>query len=598
MEERSKQRDEPPLLDPPPEELVEESLNRFEGGDLNAWWILNRQLQLQPRSTHFLQDLNDDLTQLPGWDVASDETKARILAAAKRYLTEWQSDPDEWIETRTIHFPDFSGYRALVLVAELDPEFVDSLDTEQWQNLAPSIIGFPGTTGIKDESELRQKVLTFVGYQQAPETMITALLKLIDRENADEKSGGLYILRRIEECWDDQLIQSMYEKVQDPALKPSCVGDLLSELVSRGSTDATRYAKSLISSRYNDREKELAKRAAAMLWLKTEDRGWEVLWPVFQADREFFRAVITDVADERRQARVRPSGLSDQQLADLYILLSQEFPQAEDPDEDGAHWVSPRESVQHYRDNVLFYLRNLGTPASSDAIEQIRDALPHLDEYLTWVKRAAQRVTLHATWIPLTIDQIRELTQQPTTRLVRNGHELQVVILESLERLQQRLQGETPSVRYLWDKSPEGNWRPVDENALSDYIKLHLEADLRECGIVTLREVEIRRGNDTKGERTDIYVIATVQGQQPGRFVNVRVIVEVKGCWHDELQTAMETQLKNRYLKSNDCKHGIYVIGWFLCDAWDDNDSRKKKTLKWDLLKAREFFDSQSQKNN
>jgi hypothetical protein len=303
---------------------------------------------------------------------------------------------------------------------------------------------------------------------------------------------------------------------------------------------------------------------------------------------------MADVAHDRRQSRRPPAQLSASQLADLYILLSEEFPQAEDPDQDGAHFVGPRESVQYYRDNILSTLRDRGTAASCAAIERIRQALPQLG-YLSWVQRAARRITLQATWTPLSINQVRELTERPATRLVRNGCELQRVILESLGRLQQRLHGETPAVRDLWDKTGKDEWRPVDENAFSDYIKRHLEIDLKGCGIVSLREVEIRRGNDAKGERTDIYISATVHGSTPDSFECIRVIIEVKGCWHDKLRTAMETQLKNRYLKDNDCDYGVYVVGWFPCDAWDEGDPRRKEVPKWQLTEACDFFDSQCQ---
>lgn len=594
LEERSRKHLEPQLLNPPPEQLVGLCLSRFEDGDLNGWWTLNRQLQLEPHSTRYWHDLKDDLSELPGWNNADSETKELILAAAKRFLAEWKSDANEWIGTRTIHFPDFSGYRALVLVDKFDPAFLDSMDAKCWANVAPSILGFPTSSGSRNDSEARQQRLIALAYQHAPEVVIEALTKLIDREDADEQSQHLYVLRRVEQCWDDLLIQSLCKKVKDSALKPSSAGDLLKELISRGNTEAETYAKSLIATRSDDQARAMAREVAVVLWLNGNDRGWNVLWPEFKNDRSFFRDVISDVAHDRRQSRQPPTKLSEEQLADLYILLSQEFPHTEDTERDGTHFVGPRESVQDYRDNILSALRERGTQAACGSIERICQELPHLN-YLSWILRAARRVTLQATWTPLSVDQVRELTERPASRLVRSGRELQQVILESLERLQKRLHGETPATRDLWDKTSNHKWRPVDENAFSDYIKRHLESDLKGCGIVSLREVEIRRGNATKGERTDIYITATVHGPEPDSFECVRAIIEVKGCWHDELQTAMEAQLKNRYLKENDCEYGIYLVGWFACDAWDETDPRRKKVPQWQLAAARSFFDSQCQ---
>ena len=56
----------------------------------------------------------------------------------------------------------------------------------------------------------------------------------------------------------------------------------------------------------------------------------------------------------------------------------------------------------------------------------------------------------------------------------------------------------------------------------------------------------------------------------------------------------MKTQLVNRYLKDNQCQHGLYLIGWFNCNQWDDNDYRKKQTPKLSIDEAQKKFDAQA----
>jgi len=89
-------------------------------------------------------------------------------------------------------------------------------------------------------------------------------------------------------------------------------------------------------------------------------------------------------------------------------------------------------------------------------------------------------------------------------------------------------------------------------------------ADLRTRGVILNREVETRRSwaPDT-GERTDIHVDAVSSSDRA--YARVKVIVETKGCWNAELDTAIETQLCDRYLKENDCNHGLYLMGWYDC---------------------------------
>ncbi|MHC5934407.1 hypothetical protein [Nostoc sp.] len=131
---------------------------------------------------------------------------------------------------------------------------------------------------------------------------------------------------------------------------------------------------------------------------------------------------------------------------------------------------------------------------------------------------------------------------------------------------------------------------PRDENRFSDYVARYLKNNLKNRGIILNREVEIRRG-----ERTDIQVDAVIKKPTGEVSDSVTVIIEVKGCWNDELDSAMEIQLVNRYLKDNTCQHGLYLIGWFNCEQWDKSDSRKGKSPKLSIEEAREKFDKQGE---
>lgn len=39
-------------------------------------------------------------------------------------------------------------------------------------------------------------------------------------------------------------------------------------------------------------------------------------------------------------------------------------------------------------------------------------------------------------------------------------------------------------------------------------------------------------------------------------------------AWHDEVETAIDTQLRQRYLSRGRLRCGVYVVGWFECSAW------------------------------
>ena len=578
------------LLDPLPRERVLNCLDLLESGDASNWTQLNLELQLNETDTHYSRDLEDDLTQLPGWEAADEETHERIVSAAECYLLSWQPDGWSWIGTNHFTYADAAGYRALVLLSSLRPMAIRNLSPEQWREMAPVILGYPMSSGRICQSEQRQKELTAQAYQSAPDSVFNAVLKLIEKENADESSMQLFSLRRMEHCWDDWLCARLLETANSGSLRPPLWGDLIEALLQHGHAPSQEYAEQVCVCRDDVRTREYAEQAAIALWCAAHGKGWNVLWPEFMADDAFFRQVMHVVAQDQKISRRPMDDLSESQLAELYFHLERIYPIAEDPDRDGVHVMRPRDLAKEYRDQILRVLIARGTPATVSAIESLQLRMPHL-KFLGSVLRDATQHMLVSTWQPLSAHELRQLTQVRSSRLVRNDEELQLVILESLERLQQMLHGETPSVRDLWDHHRKDNlWEPHDENEVSDYVARHLREDLQRCGIVSLREVEIRRGHAEPGERTDLYVAAMLEGSH----APVHVIVEVKGCWHAELQTAMESQLRDRYLKDNSCGRGVYLVAWFLCDQWNLADDRKRKTPKWTCDEARTRLEEQA----
>ena len=158
------------------------------------------------------------------------------------------------------------------------------------------------------------------------------------------------------------------------------------------------------------------------------------------------------------------------------------------------------------------------------------------------------------------------LSENQGNRLVQSADQLLDVVYDSLSALQQKLHAETPAAPFLWNKD-----RPKDEEEFSNWVKIELQDLLATRGIILNREVQIHIK-----ERTDIHVDAVARDPHSKEFDQLKVIIEAKGCWHRELETAMETQLLSRYLKDNDCRHGIYLVGWFLCDTWPKRDSRRR----------------------
>ena len=586
-----------PLFVLPPAERIETLTRACEEGNLDAWWQLNRVMTLEPTSTRYGSDFKSDLTSLPGWRDADRTLKARLVAVAKRYIQEREVEREKWIGTKasgsplTFHRPALAGYRAFRLLLQEEEDFAVRLDPSVWRRWASVIMSYPllGDVGAEES----HSTLVSMAYTAAPKEIIESLTILIDRENREHQS--VQIIEKIKHCWDERLANALLSKVRDTQLKPGSMQRLLDELILHGVQEARKFAEEIIQSRQSHDQEQQAKaaQAAVSLFLHSEDAGWPIIWPLIEKEPSFGEKIFEDIV----QARLYSPGrnLTEDQLADLYIWLSCQYPHAEDPQEEGGHLVTPRESMGNWRDSILNFLKELGTVDACEALQKIAETLPGLD-FVQWVLIKAREKTRARTWLPPQPEEILQLSRDRKSCLVQNGSQLLAILIESLKRAEEKLQGETPAAEFLWNKIDRDTYRPKDENSFSNWLKLHLEDDLKTRGIIVNREVEIRRGEGTgQGERTDIHVNAIIRERPENNLYDkITVIIEVKGCWHQELNTAMQTQLVERYLKDNQCDHGLYLVGWFSCNQWDKKDRRKSQTPKMALGQAREKFACQA----
>ena len=77
----------------------------------------------------------------------------------------------------------------------------------------------------------------------------------------------------------------------------------------------------------------------------------------------------------------------------------------------------------------------------------------------------------------------------------------------------------------------------------------------------------------------------------------ISIVIETKGNWNLRLENDLEDQLVERYLAGNECRNGIYLVGWFASAQWDPGDWRRAAAGRRDqaavtealVTKAKEF---------
>jgi predicted NACHT family NTPase len=583
---------EKPSLDPPAKERVKLFVEKCESGDINAWWQLNLEITLHEDSLYYGHETESDLKKEPGWQAATDEIKGRIVECAKKYIIEGDPEPNKWLGKNIMYRPAYAGYRAFRLVLTEDPSFISKLPSECWRKWACALVAYPFQNEVS-EAEVQ---IGFVesAYQYAPDEVIRTVLSLIDHENKPDRF--LSVLSHLKNCWDERLCVALMGKIKGKRLKTNCLGQILSELLENDFVEAKRYAEAIVKRKPASPNSEARRlMAARVLVTHADDAGWKTVWSVLRRDRVFGRKLVEAFAGSvyRRQTSIAEK-LNEEELAELFLWLAREYSYDTDPRHEGVYAVGPNDEARSFRNSVLNRLKERGTPRAVIAIEKLVQELPELP-WLRWTLVEAQDVSRRRNWVPLQPSEILRIAADHDSRLVQNGEQLLRVVVESLERLQQKLHSETPAAIDLWNEVQPGVYQPRDENRMSDYVKRHLDEDLRARGIIANREVQIRRGSGPfKGQETDIHIDAITKNANGEIADQITAIVETKGCWNRDLDTAMETQLKNRYLKDHHSPFGLYLVGWFNCSQWTDTDHRKRRSPKKSLDEAREKFNDQA----
>ena len=573
-------------LEPPIAERITNCLAEIESGNLTAWRDLNLEMTLRPNSKfHDHIQRQPNITSLNTWQTSDNSTKLRIIDGAKKFVLNWQRESKGLLE---LDKADVAGYKALRLLLNEDLGFILNLDAKIWKIWTPVIIN---TYCISSDSRYVQPHLdlTKLAFENAPDEFLAALIARIDKEN--KENGNIFITDSIKNFWNKRIEIDLLHKLEDKRLSSESIGKLLEFLISHKFFAANKFAQALIPSPppSSGEERSRAIAASCALIRCAEDAGWPVIWTAIQQDPEFGKEVIESVSYFARNTGSLEWRLQEEHILELYMWLSKHYPaikKLEIPKQHDRTFslqdriVNPEESAFRWQGSILQHLKERGTLEAYGVLQQIALNFPEMPDKLKQTLLESQIQIRRLTWTPPIPQEVLQVTSDRNIRLVNSGEQLLDVIVESLERLNQELQGETPSAFLLWDQIVS---RPKDEHALSDYVKIHLEKDLKQKGIIAKREVEIRRRHGDKsvaaqGQRVDIEVDAFVR--QPNREIydSIKVIVEVKGCWNPQLNSAMETQLVDGYLKCV-TQYGIYLIGWFNCKQWDKKDSRKPPKL-------------------
>ncbi len=565
---------------------VRDTLAEAEKGDDDAWWRLTFYLGLTPESRAPASDLDYEITGMPGWASADASTRQRLIAVAERYLLSRDPCPDDWIDLRPTPFNrrDAAGLRALVLLSQEAPDRYRQVSPTVWHNWASVITALPKESSTKPV-ELGQVILDAT--RAAPGQVAETVVRLIraDKAARRERQGAAaasepvhyWIFQNLPKgCWGTaELNQAIFQEMSDPGNSGPEMAALLAPLVKAGYRPAIEEAGAWIAD--PSRPAVLRSAAGALLLSEAPRRSWLLLQPLLASDEDFARGVLDQVASQFHFDPPFYTALDEAAVADIYILLERLFPKQADPPI-ASGYVGPAFLVGLLRDGIPSYLVRQGTEASVTQLVRLSSVFPE-QSWLEWELATALQTMRGRTWVPLSVAEVLAVTDRPGVRLVTSPGDLLEVLSAALSGLQAELRGAQNPVRGLWDRQgATDRFRPIDEDGLSDYVRLYLQRVLGPRGIFANREVEVGRVPGAPiGQRTDILVNAIRRLDGGETFDSITAVIETKGCWNPGLMTSLTDQLFSAYMRRLQAPVGIYLVGWFNGEKWDDADTRKRR---------------------
>jgi hypothetical protein len=591
-----------PPIAPDPAAEIHARLVEAESGRWQAWSQLTYFLTLTPQSRAFSYDLDYFITTMPGWGKADETVRRRIARASERYLVEAGTTTDAWLghNPMSVCHNDVAGFRAFILLKQVLSEGYARIADATWRKWAPVIVGLPRRTVISGSPEIAQILVDAL--DRAPVEFVAAVRTIIRLERQRLRAPGaappvgspFSILNDLDGCWrSDVLRDAILDELRNPDNMPAEYAAFLDALLEAGVEPALDHALALLAES-GPSTRELSLAIAEVLLRRVTVRSWPTLWAAMETDDDFAREALLRIASRFSFDKPFYTGVGERRLADLYVLMARLFPRNQDA-AGATGFIGAWDSIGYLRDGIPRHLAGLGTEAAVAALSELVAGHPEFN-HLAYDLALAERAMRLATWSPLSPKEVLALADKPSLKLVTSPADLCEVLAATLEKYAAALHGAQTPVRDLWDRQQNKDiFRPIDENALSDVITRVLRTELGSSGIFANREVEVSRVPGAPvGQRTDILVNAVRRRPDGELFDPIAAVIETKGCWNDELFTALEAQLFRDYMIRLHAQAGIYLVGWFETEKWDPKDGRRGRVPKMPADEAKAELERQA----
>ena len=612
------------------------------GGDSESLWKLIWRLQFDPETGRSGHGFCDDLDELPGWAAISDHSPTELLDAALDFVSVSADHGEEWLGTDNIDHRATAGY--LALAALLREGRIAEVSSSSWNSWTAAIVWFwtiPMECGDRD---IKAQLLS-IAAREAPESLKNSLLSYVRGElNRGQSPSEVEVVAEVaDSSLRDAMTQLLVEVVdaiyawEGPEEETSEKGDDLAtspntpppgrkRAIELQRTDQALDAAKRTFETILEAQLSVAPEATSLVETIVENAApeestcWlavsalsvalgvdaELWWPRVKAwihEATHLSRPLCITCGRSHDWKPFILDLEASAVAEVFGWIKNEFPPQADVNPVGAHMVGPEEQAQHWRRAVLSHLAGRGSREALEALEDLEREFPD-DLYIAAATVNARASVAEVAWRRPSSSDVLALLSSTRRRLVRTDAELANVLVEVLRDIETDLPGHC---ELLWDvvTSADGAsgqrptlWRPKPEAALCAYLTHELRLRLGLLDVFVNREVMVKPTDRFgAGERTDILVQATTSRVDARDLAgaSATVVIEVKGAWNRSLGASQRTQLADRYLHDVGSTSGIYLVGWFPLEQWNDlTDSRRRSAPKGDIEEIRSVLLRQS----
>jgi hypothetical protein len=521
----------------------------------------------------------DAISRLPGWELLNSGERTQLVQAGKLFLE--RARPHVWRGLRHGQMTNYAGHGHCLLLELFGTEraYLDKMPQVLWDRWIPGVIVAQCFAATEDDESWRDGLLT-LGVRKSESRAIRTLAVALRRGRGHRVISVMKTIARA--VPGPEFETGLISGLQSRRVEKDIYCEGMELLLARGNQEALRVIEENIGRIADAPDTELPRLGwdAALRLRHSGTAVWPDLWNIIQTRPVFVLPLLEALGGESEMRAALPERLSEDDLAAFYVWLRAQF--GVSPDGSGLggrpEWV-----VQGV---ILSALHKRASAESVSALESLARHFP--DEwYLQKVAWEARRELLDSQWAPFDADLIKRVVADRRQMIVRDEEELADAVWDALVDYQASIHGEGSGLLRLWN---EPGATPKNEEAISREISHELQQMLLSRGVSVTCETRIRQG-----QLVDIYITCVLPGKDARRL---SLIIEVKGCWHEDVMKALETQLAMRYLRDNLSRHGLYLVAWFKCDRWNGSDYRKRRTSAVTTDELRRFLDDQAKDVN